>query len=105
MNETSTVAARNSRSSMIWGILMIISGMLAICLPLASSIGLAILVGWLLLASAVWHLIFVFRSRDLGGSLWQLLLAIVYGAVGLLVLCNPLAGVISFTLLLAIFLL
>ena len=105
MTETSTVADRNSRSSMIWGILMIISGVLAICLPLASSIGLAILVGWLLLVSAVWHLIFVFRSRDLGGSLWQLVLAIVYGAVGLLVLFNPLAGVISFTLLLAIFLL
>ena len=104
-NGTSVIGNVNSRSSLIWGILMIICGVLAICLPLASSIGLAILVGWLLLVSAVWHLIFAFRSRHLGGILWQLLLAIVYGLVGLMVLFNPLAGVVSLTLLLAIFLL
>jgi len=67
---------------------MLICGFLAITLPLASGIGVAIVIGWLLLISGVWHLLFGFRSGSgFGGFLWQLLLAIVYGAAGLMVLC------------------
>jgi len=91
---------------MIWGILMLIGGFLAITLPLASGIGVAIVIGWLLLISGVWHLLFGFRSGSgIGGFLWQLLLAIVYGAAGLMILLYPVAGVASLTLVLATFLL
>jgi heme/copper-type cytochrome/quinol oxidase subunit 1 len=40
-----------------------------------------------------------------GGVLWQVLLAIVYGIAGIYMLMNPLLGVLSVTLLLAVFLL
>jgi heme/copper-type cytochrome/quinol oxidase subunit 1 len=40
-----------------------------------------------------------------GGVLWQVLLAIVYGIAGIYMLMNPLLGVLSLTLLLAVFLL
>ena len=91
--------------SMVWGVLMLICGILAIIMPLASSIGLVILLGWLILFSAVWHLIFAFQTRGWGNVLWQILLAIVYGAVGFYMLWNPLLSVISLTLVLAVFLL
>ncbi len=39
---------------------MLICGFLAIALPLASGIGVAVVIGWLVLFSAVWHLIFAF---------------------------------------------
>src|SRR5207244_1374311 len=97
-------AARTGKGDMVWGILMLICGFLAITLPLASGIGVAIVIGWLLLISGVWHLLFGFRS-GIGGFLWQLLLAIVYGAAGLMILLYPLAGLAWLTLVLATFLL
>jgi len=76
----STSTAATGKGNMIWGILMLICGFLAITLPLASGIGVAIVIGWLLLISGVWHLLFGFRSGSgIGGFLWQLLLAIVIG--------------------------
>jgi uncharacterized membrane protein HdeD (DUF308 family) len=90
---------------MVWGILMLICGFLAIGIPLASGIGIAIVIGWLLLISAVWHLLFGIRSGGFGGVLWQILLAIVYGAAGLMVLLYPLTGLAWLTLVLATFLL
>ncbi len=99
-------AARTGKGNMIWGILMLICGFLAITLPLASGIGVAIVIGWVLLISGVWHLLFGFRSGSgFGGFLWQLLLAIVYGAAGLMILLYPLSGLAWLTLVLATFLL
>ena len=75
----------SGKGNMIWGILMLICGFLAIALPFVSGIGVAIVIGWVLLATGVWHLLFGFRSGSgIGGFLWQLLLAIVYGAAGLM---------------------
>jgi uncharacterized membrane protein HdeD (DUF308 family) len=104
MND-SMAAGGTRKGDMIWGILMLICGFLAIALPLASGIGIAIVIGWLVLISAVWHLIFAFRSRGVGGVLWQVLLALVYGAAGLAILLYPLAGLAWLTLVLATFLL
>src|SRR5437588_7934224 len=105
MND-STSASGTGKGDMIWGILMLICGFLAIGVPLASGIGVAIVIGWVVLISAVWHLLFGFRSGSgIGGFLWQLLLAIVYGAAGLMVLLYPLAGLAWLTLVLATFLL
>src|SRR6059058_4994681 len=70
-NDTSVIRARNGSGwSMAWGILMVICGILAIALPLASSIGVVLVVGWLILLAGVWHLIFVFHSHSFGGVLW-----------------------------------
>src|SRR5438552_9317036 len=105
MNESTSVAS-TGKGNMVWGILMLICGLLAITIPLASGIGVAIVIGWLLLISGVWHLLFGFRSGSgVGGFLWQLLLAIVYGAAGLMILLYPLAGLAWLTLVLATFLL
>src|SRR5258708_714451 len=105
MNDSTSVAG-SGKGNMIWGILMLICGFLAITLPLASGIGAAIVIGWVLLISGCWHLLFGFRSGSgLGVFLWQLLLAFVYGAAGLMVLLYPLAGLAWLTLVLATFLL
>ena len=103
MNDSTSMGGKGN---MIWGILMLICGFLAISLPFASGIGVAIVIGWVLLATGVWHLLFGFRSGSgIGGFLWQLLLAIVYGAAGLMLLFRPLAGLAWLTLVLATFLL
>ena len=105
MNDSTSVVG-TGKGNMIWGILMLICGFLAIGLPFASGIGVAIVIGWVLLVTGVWHLLFGFRSGSgIGGFLWQLLLAIVYGAAGLMLLFRPLAGLAWLTLVLATFLL
>jgi uncharacterized membrane protein HdeD (DUF308 family) len=91
--------------SIIWGLLMVVFGVLAIALPLASSVGIVLLLAWLILLAAVAHFIFAFHSHSIGGFLWKLLLAILYGFTGFYLLSHPIAGVASITLLLAVFLL
>jgi uncharacterized membrane protein HdeD (DUF308 family) len=104
--KTAVVTARKASGwSMLWGILMFICGILAISLPLASSIGIIILLAWLILFAGISHLIFAFHSHSIGGFLWQILLALIYGAAAIYMLMNPLLGVLSLTLVLAVFLL
>jgi uncharacterized membrane protein HdeD (DUF308 family) len=107
MNAETTVGAVRKVSgwSMLWGILMFVCGILAMSLPLASSIGIVILLAWLILFAGMSHLIFAFHSHSVGGFLWQVLLALIYGAAAIYMLMNPLLGVLSLTLLLAVFLL
>src|SRR6201993_4145472 len=90
---------------MVWGIVMLVCGILAIALPWVSGIGVVIVVGWLLLLGAVSHLFLAFHTHSVGGVLWQILLALIYGAAGVFMLMNPLAGLVTLTLVLAIFLL
>src|SRR5438105_5530554 len=105
-NFINSSTTNGGKGNMIWGILMLICGFLAIGIPLASGIGVAIVIGWLLLISGVWHLLFGFRSGSgVGGVIWQILLAIVYGAAGLMITLYPLAGLAWLTLVLATFLL
>ncbi|MGH8092000.1 MAG: HdeD family acid-resistance protein [Chthoniobacterales bacterium] len=105
MNEETTAGSMKKASgwSMTWGILMFICGILAIWLPLASSLGIVILLAWLILLAGVWHLIFAFHSHSLGGFLWKFLLAALYLVVGIYMLMHPLLSVISLTLVLAVF--
>jgi uncharacterized membrane protein HdeD (DUF308 family) len=107
MNANTPVGAirKGSGWSMLWSIVMIICGILAISLPLASSIGLVIVLAWLILLAGAAHLVFAFQGHSLGGILWQLLLVVAYGFAGIYMLMHPLLGVLSLTLVLAVFLL
>jgi uncharacterized membrane protein HdeD (DUF308 family) len=91
--------------SMFLGAVMFICGLLAVLLPLASGIGIVIVLAWLILFAGVAHLIFAFQSHSVGGFLWKLLLAVVYGFAGIYMLMHPLLGLVSLTFVLAIFLL
>lgn len=105
MNESKADLGGGTGSMMIWGIVMLICGIAAIALPWASGLGVVIVVGWLLLLGAVSHLFLAFHTHSVGGVLWQILLALIYGAAGVFMLMNPLAGLVTLTLVLAIFLL
>ena len=104
-NNNLSAGSGGSGWSVVWGVLMLVCGILAIALPLASSIGFVFVIGWLILLVGVWHLIFAFHSHSFGGVLWQLLLAIVYGFASIYMLMHPWLGLVTLTLVLAIFLL
>jgi len=104
-DESKAKGGSGTRSMIFWGIVMLICGIAAIALPLVSGIGVAIIVAWVLIFAAVSHLFLAFHTHSVGGVLWQILLALIYGAAGVFMIMNPLAGLVTLTLVLAIFLL
>jgi uncharacterized membrane protein HdeD (DUF308 family) len=92
-----------SGSSIIWAIILIVFGFLAIALPFATSWGVVLVIAWLIIFSGGFQFIYAFQSKGIGHILWKLLVAILYLIVGIDFLLNPLMGVASFTLILAFF--
>lgn len=85
-------------------LLMILAGILAIGLPVAAGIAVNLVVAWLLMFSGVAHLAFGWQMRGIGGVIWQVLLGAVYIGIGLDLLLHPVAGLLTLTLALAIYL-
>jgi uncharacterized membrane protein HdeD (DUF308 family) len=90
--------------SIVLSILMIVAGVLAIASPLYAGVVITVLVGWLLILSAGLHLAFAFQAARAGTVLWEILLAIVYGVVGVYVLANPGVGLVTLTFVIAFYL-
>jgi uncharacterized membrane protein HdeD (DUF308 family) len=85
-------------------VLMIVAGVLAICIPAIAGVAVTALVGWLLIFSGLLHLAFAWRAGRAAAVLWEVLLGIVYGAIGFYLLASPVGGLASLTLAIAIYL-
>jgi uncharacterized membrane protein HdeD (DUF308 family) len=92
-----------SGKSIVWAILLIAFGFLAIALPFATSWGVVVVIAWLIIFSGGVQFIHAFQSKGIGSIVWKLLVAVLYLIVGLYFLLNPLLGVAAFTFALAIF--
>lgn len=105
---SATSAATFVKKSVGWSIglsvLMIVAGILAIALPMAAGIAINVLVAWLLVFSGCTHLVFAWYTRNAGGLLWELLVGALYIFIGIYLLVHPVAGLLSLTLALAIYL-
>jgi uncharacterized membrane protein HdeD (DUF308 family) len=91
--------------SIVLSVLMIATGVLAICVPLVAGVAVTALVAWLLIFSGLLHLAFAWRAGRAGGVVWEILLGIAYGAIGFYLLASPVAGLASLTLAIAMYLL
>jgi uncharacterized membrane protein HdeD (DUF308 family) len=91
--------------SMVLSVLMIAAGVLAIGAPMIAGVAVTAIVGWLLLFSGLFHLAFAWRAGRPGAVVWQILLGLLYGAIGFYVIARPVAGLESLTLALALYLL
>src|SRR5208337_2017663 len=92
-----------SGKSIVWAIVLIIFGFLAIALPFATSWGVVLVIAWLIVFSGAFQFVHAFQSKGIGHILWKLLVAILYLIVGLYFLLHPALGVAAFTLALAVF--
>jgi uncharacterized membrane protein HdeD (DUF308 family) len=101
--EINAVQYSRLRPSIFWPVVMIIVGILALWLPAASSIGVARLLGWLMVFDAGFQLIHSFRSEGVGHVAWKVVVALVYLVVGIYFLMHPLLAVALVTLALATF--
>ncbi len=89
---------------LIEGIVLVILGLIAVCVPPLATVTVEILIGWLILLSGVLGLIMTFQTRGTPGFGWSLLSAIVGILVGIVLLMWPLSGVFSLTVMLTVFL-
>jgi uncharacterized membrane protein HdeD (DUF308 family) len=103
------MSATSVKKSLGWSIalsvLMIVAGILAIASPLAAGFAVNIFVAWLLLLSGCVHLVFAWYRPTAGGFVWEVLIAILYGFIGVYLLVHPVRGLESLTIALAIYLL
>ena len=86
------------------GILMIILGAIAIAAPVAATIAVQFMLGWLLVITGIAEGIHAFMVRGWRGFLLELPSAVLYLGVGILLLVNPLEGALALTIVLAAFL-
>lgn len=87
--------------SIVWGVLLIICGVLAIGSPLAAAVAVNVLIAWLLLFAGAVHIVLAFHAHSAGSLIWRLLVGVAYMAVGVYFILHPQIGVASLTLFLA----
>jgi uncharacterized membrane protein HdeD (DUF308 family) len=104
MTSLGTIAKESVGWSIGISVLMIIAGILAIVIPPVAGLTVLLVVAWLLMFSGAFHFVFAWHTRTNGGMVWELLLGILYFAVGVYALLHPAAGLASLTLLLAAYL-
>ena len=109
MSDTASRYSLPSGRSFGWSItlsvILILAGIAAILLPPVIGVGVTLFIGWLLIISAITHFVFAWKSHTAGSILWEALVGVVYLVAGAYLIFHPLAGLISLTLVLAIYLL
>jgi uncharacterized membrane protein HdeD (DUF308 family) len=100
---SNTVQSSRLMPSIFWPVIMIVVGILALWLPTASSIGVARLLGWLMVFDGGFQFIHAFRSLGVGHVVWKVLVATIYLIAGIYFLMHPLLAVAVVTFALAIF--
>jgi uncharacterized membrane protein HdeD (DUF308 family) len=108
MNDAATSLSTAVRKSLGWSIaisiFMILAGLLAIIIPPIAGIAITVLVGWLLIVSGIFHLVYAWHIRSKGSLIWELIVGLVYLLAGIFLLRHPVAGLATLTLALAIYL-
>ena len=96
---------REIKASLGWafalGILMIVIGILALIEPFTAAVAITVFLGFILLIYGIFHVIYAFVTRK-QGAVWfvlQFLLGTLYLIVGDVLLMNPLAGLLTLTVI------
>ncbi|HTU41073.1 MAG TPA: DUF308 domain-containing protein [Candidatus Aquilonibacter sp.] len=90
-----------STTSILWGVLLIVFGVVAVGAPLLAALAVNALVGWLIVLAGIVHLMLAFRVHGAGSVIWKLLVGIAYVCFGTYVILHPVLGIASLTLILA----
>jgi uncharacterized membrane protein HdeD (DUF308 family) len=103
MKEQSTTDVFKKVTGMSIGlaVLMIVLGFLAVALPLATGIGVSILVGWIVVFGGFTYVAYAFTAEGAGAFLWRMLIGIVYVVGGFYLVFHPALALQSLTLVLA----
>lgn len=94
------------KSSWIWlallAVISLVGGVLALFNPFAATLAATMMAGWAFAILGVIQLVQAFQLRGWGGFVWSLLFGVLTLVVGLSLIFNPLSGMVSLTLLVAV---
>src|SRR5271156_4920915 len=95
------IVRQASTWSIVWGVLLIILGMLAAGSPFLAAVAVNVIIAWLIVLAGVVHLVLAFHAHRAGSLIWKLLGGGAYLCFGAYVIMHPVLGVATLTLLLA----
>jgi uncharacterized membrane protein HdeD (DUF308 family)/polyhydroxyalkanoate synthesis regulator phasin len=96
-------AKKNSGFLIFLGVLTVVFGVVAIGSPLITGVAVAVFVGFLLLGSGVARIVHAFKSKQWGTGFWGTVIGLLGVVAGLLMIFRPLVGLVTMTMLLAIY--
>lgn len=89
---------------LVTGIVLVILGILAIGTPLVMGLATAVFIGWLLIIGGILEVGHGLWHRQWRGFFLDLLIGVLYVAIGFMVVANPAVTLATLTLLIAMFL-
>jgi uncharacterized membrane protein HdeD (DUF308 family) len=96
---------KSVRWSVAISVLLIVLGLFALFAPFFAGVVLVSVIAWVLVVVGCIHLWSAWHTRGKGAELWEGLIGLAYIAAGLVLLWHPLIGLVSLTLILAVYLL
>ncbi len=88
----------------VWGVLLILSGVLAVSMPGIAALATALIFAWLLVFGGAFEIVYAVQTRNRGGFGWKLASGILTLVLGIAILIVPVAGVASLALMVGAFL-
>ena len=97
----SDIVRQASTSSIVWGILLIVLGIVVVGFPVHTAFAVSVVIAWTLVLVGVVQLIIGFQAHRAGTLVWKLLVGLAYICFGVYLRAHPTLGVVSLALLLA----
>jgi uncharacterized membrane protein HdeD (DUF308 family) len=88
----------------VWGVLLIVAGIVAIVEPAVAAVATALLLAWLFLIAGIVELIYAYQQRAHDGLAWKVISGLISLALGIYMLVFPIASIASLALLIGAFL-
>ena len=101
MQTPSEMVRQASTWSIVWGVSLIVLGMVAVGSPMLAAVAVNALLAWLIVLAGVVHIIIAFHAHGAASMIWRLLVGVAYVVFGGYLIAHPALGVASLTLLLA----
>ena len=88
----------------VWGVSLIVAGIVAIVEPAVAAVATALLLAWLFLLAGIVELIYAYQQRAHDGLAWKVISGLISLALGIYMLVFPMASIASLALLIGAFL-
>jgi len=96
-------AKKNSGLLIFLGILTVVFGVFAIGTPFITGIAVTLFVGMMLAVSGVAQIVHALKSKQWGTGFWGTVIGVLGLAAGLIMIFRPMVGLVTMTMLLAIY--
>jgi uncharacterized membrane protein HdeD (DUF308 family) len=87
--------------SILWGVSLLILGMVAVASPFLAAVAVNVLIAWLITMAGAVHIVLAFHAHRAGSVIWKLLVGLAYLFFGIYLIMHPVLAVASLTLVLA----